>query len=83
MCLTVFAYTAGSTHRLTFAKSPRSTASRYFFSSSVNGFGKLGPSLSLLITYLVGSGDGASICNPNYETNGKKEARKLLISEFR
>lgn len=56
-------------YRLTFAKSPLSTASRYFFSSSESGFGKL---RALDISRLASDGrgelarDGASIWRPIY-----------------
>lgn len=46
----------------TFGKSPRSTASKYFFSSMVNAFGKLGATIRTWSLILGGTGD--LICNP-------------------
>lgn len=47
-----------SVYLLTFAKSPRSTARRYFFSSSVNGFGKFNTTSWPFIICCGGMGDG-------------------------
>lgn len=57
-------------YRRTLAKSPLSTASRYFFSSSESGFGRARTHDDISRLAIDGRGelprDGASICRPTY-----------------